>query len=73
MAIIKYQIIVKREGGILKDKWGISVSTTRRGTFIESGDFGSKANAIRIARSLFRLNREPDISLKGLAKWVEER
>lgn len=73
MAIIQYQIEVRRERRVIEDKWRILVSTNRRGIFIESDDLPSKAEGIRIARTLFRINREPDVSLKGLAQWTEER
>ena len=80
MPIIQYQINVRRRDEKIippppghKWAWSIQVATNRRGTFLSSIGLVSKAEAIRIARTLFRLNREPDISLKGLAQWVEER
>ena len=76
MAIIQYQISIRRAPSLVgetKSKWVISVATNRRGTFVSSGDLPSKAEGIRIARTLFRINREPDVSLKGLAQWTEER
>ncbi|HUX39318.1 MAG TPA: hypothetical protein VMV44_15570 [Rectinemataceae bacterium] len=80
MPTIQYRIEVRRKDKEVippplgyKWSWAIYVSTNRRGTFISSVGLASKAEAVRIARTLFRLNREPDISLKGLAQWVEER
>ena len=80
MPNIQYRIDVKkRDQNIIpappdhKWNWAIHVSTPRRGTFISSVGLASKAEAIRIARKLFRLNREPDFDGKGLAQWVEER
>jgi len=80
MPIIQYQISVKRRDKEVippppgyKWNWFICVSTNRRGIFLSSVGLASKAEATRIARSLFRLNREPDFSGKGLAQWVEER
>ena len=80
MPTIQYRIEVKkRDQNIIpappdhKWNWAIHVSTPRRGTFISSVGLASKAEAIRIARKLFRLNREPDFSGKGMAQWVEER
>lgn len=73
MPIIQYRILVMRVPDEPKAKWRIRVCTNGRGKFIDSGDLASKAEATRIARSLFRLNREPDFSGKGLAQWTEER
>jgi len=73
MPTIQYQISVRRVPDAPHAKWRIQVSTNRRGVFIESGDLPSKAEATRIARCLFRLNREADYDAKGLNQWVEER
>lgn len=79
MSQTAYKITVSRNGVPIilpvghKWSWVIRVSAPHRGEFLFAGPFSSRADAIRVAKKLFRMNRDPDVVEKLESIWYEER